>query len=360
MLLTSSEPLAHAYDLAMLDLDGVVYVGPDAVPGAAEHVGRARDAGMRVAFITNNASRPPEAVAEHLTALGVKAAPGDVVTSAQAAARVLRDRFGAGARILCLGADGLRAALEEAGLVPVGVTPRASQADDAVAVASGYGPDLRWGDLMRVAVRIRDGLPWVASNTDHTIPTPYGVAPGHGVLVEMLSRFTGVTPEVAGKPSRPLLDETIRRVGGSRPLMVGDRLDTDIEGARKMGIDSLLVLTGVTGLAELVAAAPPLRPTYLSPDLAGLSTTHPAPELVPGGERDREGDRWVLGGWSGTVRDGRLLVVSTEPTEPTEPAGSVPDWWRVAAATAWHHLDTTGTVVDIAAVRVPGRDGPAR
>ncbi|MFJ9316160.1 HAD-IIA family hydrolase [Pimelobacter simplex] len=359
MLLTSSQPLAHTYDLAMLDLDGVVYVGPDAVPGAAEHVGRARDAGMRVAFITNNASRPPDAVAEHLTALGVKAAPDDVVTSAQAAARVLRDRFGAGARILCLGADGLRAALEEAGLVPLGV----GDDGEADAVASGYGPDLRWGDLMRVAVRIRDGLPWVASNTDHTIPTPYGVAPGHGVLVDMLSRFTGVTPEVAGKPSRPLLDETIRRVGGNRPLMVGDRLDTDIQGARNAGIDSLLVLTGVTGLAELVAAAPALRPTYLSPDLAGLTTAHPAPA--------GDGERWVLGGWAGTVRDGRLQIELTQPTEPTEPTGAgsteptgagstEADWWRVAAATAWHHLDTTGAVVDIAGLRVPGRDRPAR
>ncbi|SFM64125.1 HAD-IIA family hydrolase [Pimelobacter simplex] len=353
MLLTSSQPLAHVYDLAMLDLDGVVYVGPDAVQGAAEHVGRARDAGMRVAFITNNASRPPDAVAEHLTALGVKAAPDDVVTSAQAAARVLRDRFGAGARILCLGADGLRAALDEAGLVPLGVAggeageDGGAGDDGADAVASGYGPDLRWGDLMRVAVRIRDGLPWVASNTDHTIPTPYGVAPGHGVLVDMLSRFTGVTPEVAGKPSRPLLDETIRRVGGSRPLMVGDRLDTDIEGARNAGIDSLLVLTGVTGLAELVAAGPALRPTYLSPDLAGLTTAHPAPA--------GDGERWVLGGWAGSVRDGRLQIEPTEPTEPDEA-----DWWRVAAATAWHHLDTTGAVVDIAGLRVPGRERPAR
>lgn len=346
MLLTSSEPLAHAYDLAMLDLDGVVYVGPDAVPGAAAHIGRAREEGMRVAFITNNASRPPQAVAEHLVELGVSATTGDVVTSAQAAARVLRERYGAGARVVSLGADGLRAALEEAGLVPVGF------ADDAVAVASGYGPDLRWSELMRVAVRIRDGLPWLASNSDHTIPTPYGVAPGHGVLVDMLSRFAGVTPEVAGKPSRPLLDETIRRVGGDRPLMVGDRLDTDIEGARNAGVDSLLVLTGVTGLSELVAARGALRPTYVAPDLAGLTTGHGAP--VRGtGSGSGAGD-WLLGGWSGSVRAGRLVVDSGGAD------GTAADWWRVAAVTAWHHLDTTGTVVDIAGVRVPGSEGAAR
>ncbi|WP_308281411.1 HAD-IIA family hydrolase [Pimelobacter sp. 30-1] len=357
MLLTSSEPLAHAYDLAMLDLDGVVYVGSDAVPGAAAHVGWAREAGMRVAFITNNASRPPQAVAAHLSELGVSATADDVVTSAQAAARVLRERYGAGARVVSLGADGLRAALEEAGLVPVGF------ADEAVAVASGYGPDLRWSDFMRVAVRIRDGLPWLASNSDHTIPTPYGVAPGHGVLVDMLSRFAGVTPEVAGKPSRPLLDETIRRVGGDRPLMVGDRLDTDIEGARNAGVDSLLVLTGVTGLGELVAARGALRPTYVAPDLGGLTTGHGAPE--------RDGERWGLGGWAGSVRDGRLQVdrhgadAADAAADAADAAGgcdaaAAADWWRVAAVTAWHHLDTTGTVVDIAGVRVPGSDGAAR
>lgn len=351
MLLTSNEPLAHAYDLAMLDLDGVVYVGPHAVPGAAEHVGRAREAGMRVAFITNNASRPPQAVAEHLIELGVDATTGDVVTSAQAAARVLRERYGVGARVVSLGADGLRVALDEAGLVPVGF------AEEAVAVASGYGPDLRWGDLMRVAVRIREGLPWLASNSDHTIPTPYGVAPGHGVLVDMLIGFTGVTPEVAGKPSRPLLDETIRRVGGDRPLMVGDRLDTDIEGARNAGVDSLLVLTGVTGLGELVAARGALRPTYVAPDLGGLMSGHGSPERDQGSD-----ERWVLGGWAGTVRDGRLVVDRLDAAGGAGGAGDdgAGDWWRVAAVTAWHHLDTTGAVVEIAGVRVPGSDRVAR
>ena len=105
------------------------------------------------------------------------------------------------------------------------------------------------------AVLIRDGLPYVASNTDGSVPTEFGLAPGHGALVRLISEFAGVEPVVAGKPSRPLLDETIRRVGGERPLMVGDRLDTDIEGAYRIGVDSLLVLTGVTGLEELAAAS---------------------------------------------------------------------------------------------------------
>ncbi|MCX6399873.1 MAG: HAD-IIA family hydrolase [Propionibacteriales bacterium] len=340
MLLTSSGPLSRAYDLAMLDLDGVVYIGSAAVPGAAGHIAGIRAAGMRVAFITNNASRPATAVAEHLTELGVPAAEGDVVTSAQAAARLLVEEYGPGAAIVCLGGVGLRVALEQAGLAPVGVD------DEAAAVASGYGPELQWREIMRAAVRIREGLPWLASNTDTTIPTPFGIAPGHGVLVEMLQQFTGVTPVVAGKPARPLLDETVRRVGGTRPLMVGDRLDTDIEGAHNAGVDSLLVLTGVTGLVDLMAAPPSLRPSYIAPDLAGLSTAHRAPE--------RQTSGWALGGWYGDTPAGRLEV--RQQQEGADPA----DWWRVAASAAWSHLDATGRAVDLTAARVPGDADPAR
>lgn len=340
VLLTSTVPLTDAYDLAMLDLDGVVYIGAAAVPGAAAAIGRARTAGMRVAFITNNASRPPEVVAEHLVELGVEAAVDDVVTSAQAAARVARETWGAGAQVVCLGAAGLESALVEAGLVPVGAT------DDAAGVVTGYGPDVAWRAIMRTAVRVRDGLPWIASNTDLTIPTAFGTAPGHGVLVEMLTRFTGVTPVVAGKPARPLLDETVRRVGCTRPLMVGDRLDTDIEGARNAGLDSLLVLSGVTGLPELVAAPPRLRPTYLSSDLAGLGQPHPAP--AP------DGEHWVLGDWRARVRGGALEVEgATGHRQPD-------DAWRVAAVAAWAHLDASGTVADITAAGLPTPGRAAR
>ncbi len=331
MLTASTEPLDAAYDLAMLDLDGVVYIGAAAVPGAAEHIGTAHDRGMRVAFVTNNAARTPEQVADHLVDLGIPADRADVVTSAQAAARLLQERHPAGSDVVKVGGTGLEAALREAGLNPVGVE------DDAVAVVTGFGPEVLWRDIMRAAVRIRDGLPWVASNTDYTLPTPFGVAPGHGVLVEMLHRFTGVSPLVAGKPRRPLLDETIRRVGGRRPLMVGDRLDTDIEGANNAGLDSLLVLTGVTGLRELVAARPAERPTYLSFDLGGLFHAQPAPE--------RRSDGWTLGGWVARSRSGRLDVTG---------AGDPGDWWRVVAAVGWSHLDEHDEVVDTTGLVVPG------
>jgi glycerol 3-phosphatase-2 len=328
---SSEEPLDRRYDLAMLDLDGVVYVGPDAVRGAPEHVASAREAGIRVVFITNNAARPPAAVAEHLRELGVEAGPDDVVTSAQAAARLLEERLGSGAPVVVLGAGGLVQAVSAAGLRPVGVK------DDAEAVVTGYGPDVVWRQIMRTAVRIRDGLWWVASNTDLTIPTKYGTAPGHGVLVETLRRFSGVEPVVAGKPARPLLDETVRRCGGERPLMVGDRLDTDIEGAHTAGVDSLLVLTGVTGLPELVAARPELRPTYVSADLSGLAKPHPAPEV--------SGDEVALGGWTARITGGELAV---------DGAGEVDDWWRVVAVAAWRHLDASGSPAGTGDVTPPG------
>ena len=331
MLGASERPLVAAYDLVMFDLDGVVYIGDEAVPGAPEHLARAREEGAHLAFITNNASRPPEAVADKLLHLGIRASVQDVVTSAQAAARMVRDRFGDGARVACLGAAGLEEALRAEGLEPVAVAD-----EDAVVLVTGYAPDVAWKEIMRAAVRVRGGLPWVASNADLSLPTPFGLAPGHGVLVRLIEQFAEVEAEVAGKPERPLLDETVRRVGGRRPLMVGDRLDTDIEGANRAGFDSLLVMTGVTDLAVLAAAEPALRPTYVAADLAGLFTAQPAPEETDSG--------WTCGGWTASVSAGRLVV---------EGGGAPSDWWRVVASAAWQALDD-GEPVDVADAVPPG------
>ena len=331
MLEESSTPIVEAHDLVMFDLDGVVYVGGAAIDGVAAHIDRVRESGRHVAFVTNNASRTPAQVAEKLVGVGVRAAARDVVTSAQAAARLLAEQHGPGAKVLLLGGEGLRVALLEADLVPV------EGPEGAVAVVSGYGPDVRWRDIMRVSTLVRDGLPYVASNMDMTIPTSYGLAPGHGVLVRTISGFAGVEPTVAGKPEKPLMDETVRRVGGDRPLMVGDRLDTDIEGAHAIDVPSLLVLTGVTWLDELVGATPELRPSYISPTMAGLFEPHPVPTDAGAGSE--------LGGWVGTVVEGRLHVTG---------AGSDADWWRVAATVAWRHLDETGSPVEVADTTPPG------
>ena len=170
-----------------------------------------------------------------------------------------------------------------------------------------------------------------------TIPTPYGLAPGHGVLVQTITGFAGVEATVAGKPEKPLMEETVLRVGGDRPIMVGDRLDTDIEGAHAIDVPSLLVLTGVTWLAEVVAATPELRPSYISPTLEGLFEVHPVPVETDAG--------FELGGWTGTVQDGRLHVIGE---------GSDADWWRVTATACWSHLDESGSVADVSDTSPPG------
>lgn len=321
MLVESSVSLVEAHDLFMFDLDGVIYVGPHAVAGVAEHVGAIKGAGTEVAFVTNNANRSTATVARHLNDLGIPCVVEDVVNSAQAAAALLAGKHPRGARILVLGGDGLRTAVSEAGLVPV-----ADPEDhDVVELVTGFGPDVLWRDIMRAAARVRDGLAWTASNTDMTFPTEHGKLPGHGMLVELISRFAGVVPAVAGKPERPLLDATIQRKGGLRPLMVGDRLDTDILGGRNAGVATLLVLTGVSGLAEVAAALPNERPDFICPTLASAFE----PQSVP--VHGAEG--WILGGWRASVRDGALAVEGT---------GSAADWWRTVAAACWQHLDSTG------------------
>lgn len=320
----AEHPLDQTYDLAALDLDGVVYVGDRAVAGAAEGLGAARSRGMHVAFITNNASRPPSAVAGHLREIGIPAEPSDVVTSAQAAARLVAEQVPAGSEVYVIGGPGLHEALSELGLEPV-----VRLTGNPAAVVQGYGPDMPWRQVIDGAILVKEGLPWVASNTDLTVPTPRGPGPGNGALVNLVAEYSGRTPQVAGKPERPLFEETLARVGGQRPLVVGDRVDTDIWGARNVGWDSLLVMTGVTTLPDLAALDHASRPTYVGADLSCLDL--PVPPL----HLDESGCR--VGGWRATVESGRLAVAGD---------GERHDWWRAAAAAMWIHLDATGQPAD--------------
>lgn len=283
-------PLVGHHDAALFDLDGVLYVGPAAVPGAPAAVAAIRAAGVKTAFVTNNASRTPEVVAAHLTDLGIPASPLDVVTSAQAAARMVARLVPAGSVVLVVGGDGLVAALAEHGLTAV-----SSLDDGPVAVVQGFSPDVGWRLLSEGTYAVRAGLPWVASNLDLTVPTPRGLAPGNGLLVEVIARATGRRPVVAGKPETPLHEETIRRIGSARPLVIGDRLDTDIEGANRAQVASLLVLTGVTAAPDLVRATPTRRPTFVA---AGLDDgmLRPHPPVAQGADGQRS-----CGGWACVV-----------------------------------------------------------
>jgi glycerol-1-phosphatase len=319
-LLASDQPLADRYDAALLDLDGVVYVGPAAVPRAAEVLVQARDRGMTLAYVTNNAARTPATIAAHLSELGIPAAPSDVVTSAQAAARLAAERVGEGAAVLVVGGEGLQEALRERGLRPV-----RSAGDGPAAVVQGFAPEVDWRLLAEGAYAVAGGALWIASNLDLTIPTPRGIAPGNGTLVAAVRAATGAEPLVAGKPELPLHRETIIRTGARHPLVVGDRLDTDIEGAVRAGVDSLLVFTGVTTPALLLSAPPPLRPSYLAPDLQGLLVPHPA--VV------RSGEAWTCGGWRATARGG-AAVLEREPRGAGDGADPY-DGLRALCGAAW-------------------------
>ncbi|MEU6085159.1 HAD-IIA family hydrolase [Streptomyces sp. NPDC047108] len=310
----SGRPLSEAYDTALLDLDGVVYAGGRAIAHASEALASARAGGMHLAYVTNNASRTPQAVAGHLTDLGVPAEPTDVITSAQAVARLIADQVPAGARVLVIGGEGLRVALRERGLEPV-----ESADDDPAAVVQGYGgPELPWGRFAEASYAVARGVPWFASNTDLTIPSERGIAPGNGAAVEIVRLVTGGEPQVAGKPRPPMHRETILRTGAERPLVVGDRLDTDIEGAHVGGVDSLLVLTGVTDAAQLLAAPPQHRPTYVAADLRGLLTGQP--------EVGEEAGGYVCGGWNASVRDGEAVL---------DGGGDAGDGLRALCAAVW-------------------------
>jgi HAD superfamily hydrolase (TIGR01450 family) len=288
---TAAAP-ARRYDVALLDLDGVVYLGPTPIAGAPEALAAARAAGMRLAFVTNNASRTPEAVADLLRGMGVAAHAAEVVTSAQAACHVLAERLPAGAAVLVVGGEGLQREAAERGFKVV-----TSADDEPAAVVQGYGAGVGWRELAEASVAVHRGAWWVATNLDPTIPSVRGTLPGNGALVGVVRTATGVEPQVTGKPDPAMHRESVQRSGARDPVVVGDRLDTDIEGASRVGCDSLLVLTGVTTPADLLAAPPERRPTYVCADLGGLLVPYEAPVDGDGG--------WTCGGW--TVTDGLRL-----------------------------------------------------
>ena len=329
--------LIDGYDSVLLDLDGVVYLGPIAVPEAPEALAALRGRGVRVGFVTNNAARPPGAVAAHLVELGIAAEPTDVVTSAQAGARLVLERVGAGSRVLLVGGEGVREALDEAGLVAV-----SSADDEPVAVLQGWGVDLTWQQLNEAAIAVQRGAWWVATNIDPTRPTDRGLVPGNGMAVDAVRVAVDVDPVVAGKPFRPLLTETVARLGTNRPLLVGDRLDTDIAGAVNAEMDSMLVLTGSHGPAELLAAAPGFRPTHLGHDLRAL--------LQPARSVQVDGDIARCG--AAVVRVDAETLALDAPL-PDDPEGRADVLWAAArlswrAADAGRLLDAAGLIGQLA------------
>lgn len=306
-------------DLVLADLDGVVYAGKGAIPHAVESLTRA-GADRALGYITNNASRRDSVVAAHLTELGLETQPHEVVTSPQAAVRLLRDRVPDGSTILVVGGDGLVFELEKAGYV---VTRSAD--DQPAAVVQGFAPEVGWAQLAEAAYALalpddEGGIPWIATNTDWTIPQARGIAPGNGTLVSAVHTAVGRLATVAGKPERPIFDEAVARFGARHPLFIGDRLDTDIAGAQAAGIDSVLVLTGIDRPKHVLAAPTVSRPTYIVGDLRELH--EPYPETIV------KGDVTTVGGASVRIDGPDVHILST---------GDRPiDLVRAGAAAIWN------------------------
>lgn len=315
--------LAQEHDCLLLDLDGTVFRGHEATPGAVETLADIRP---RALFVTNNASRAPAEVAEHLCAMGFTAEPEDIVTSAQSAARLLQEQLEPGDAVLVVGTDSLAAEVRGVGLTPV-----RQWSEGPVAVVQGHSPQTGWTDLAEAALAIRGGALWVAANVDKTLPTERGLLPGNGSMVEALRTATERDPQVAGKPAPALLTDALARGDFRSPLVIGDRLDTDIAGANTVGLPSLLVLSGVTTAADAVHATAGSRPDYIGADLRSL---YDAAESLRVGPHP---------GWRVEVGPSAVTVTSTG-----QDAGDPLSVVRAAASAVWN-ADLNGGPVTLTA-----------
>lgn len=269
VLVGAGEMLLDSYDSLLLDLDGVVYRGSDAVEHAVDSINRAGEQ-FKVGYVTNNSSRTPSAIADQLNGFGLRVSEQQIVGSARAGAKLLLERVPAGSKVLVIGGEGLRAEC-----LSVGFDLVESSADKPVAVIQGFSQDISWRDLAQASFAIQNGAIWIATNQDWTIPLEAGIAPGNGTLVGAVHTAVGILPDFAGKPFRPIFDQALEQLSVSRPLMVGDRIDTDIRGANQSGMDSVAVLTGIATKKELIGAKPEDRPTYILDDLRGLFEEYP-------------------------------------------------------------------------------------
>ena len=309
-----------AFDAVLSDLDGVVYAGPHAIPGAVEALQALAGRGVMLGYVTNNASRSPAEVAAHLRELGAPAADDDVVSSAQAGAVLLAQHVSAGARVLVTGSQFLAQEVAGHGLVPV-----ASAEDAPDAVIQGFSPDLGWRQLAEAAYAVAAGAVWVATNTDMSIPQARGTAPGNGTLVAAVRAATGREPLVAGKPEAPLFLTAAERLGASRPVVVGDRLDTDILGGNRAGFATAAVLTGVDTPASILGARSAERPGFILATLADFY--RPYPEAVA------DDGAWRVGAAAARAVAG-TVEISGSPDDL--------DAWRAACAAWWQACPDAG------------------
>ncbi|WP_165069509.1 HAD-IIA family hydrolase [Marisediminicola senii] len=315
--MTGIPTLVDGFDLLLADLDGVVYAGDGAIPHAVDSINSAART-TRIGYVTNNASRTADAVAGQLAGFGLAVTSDDVVTSPQAAVVLLADKVAPGSTVLVVGGEGLLSEVVAAGFVPT-----RSAEDAPAAVVQGFHPTVAWTDLAEATFAVRTGVPWIATNTDWTIPVARGIAPGNGTLVSAVHTAAGTLPVVAGKPEVPIFEAAMARFGTRNAIMIGDRLDTDILGGNRAGIPTAHVLTGIDQAKQLLAAVPDQRPTYLLDDLRQLH--EPYPEVL---HETADGTRTV------TVGDAVVRIAGNRVTIMA--AGRRPiDLLRAACAVIW-------------------------
>lgn len=287
--------LIDSFDSLLLDLDGVVYRGKQAIAGAVESINKAQELGKSVGYITNNASRTPSQIASQLRAFGLRVEDREIIGSARAAAKLLASKIPSGSKVLVVGGEGLRSEV-----VALGFVLAESSNEMPAAVIQGFSPEVGWKDLAEAAFAIQKGAVWIATNQDWTLPLEKGVAPGNGTLVGAVHTAVGILPEFAGKPFKPIFDSALSELGFQRPLVVGDRLDTDIKGAITAGLQSAAVLTGILGNKELLGARSDERPNYILSDLSELFSDYPIAKRTKGSvsfglsEVEIIGDRLML------------------------------------------------------------------
>jgi glycerol 3-phosphatase-2 len=294
------EVLASKYDSLLLDLDGVVYQGSEAIVNAVESINKAASLSIQVGYLTNNSSRRAETIADQLIGFGIQATADQVVGSASAGVMLLAKKIPSGAKVLVVGGDGLKHAVAEQGFE---VVDHASQSP--AAVIQGFSPDVSWRELAQASFAIQGGAIWIATNQDWTVPVEQGIAPGNGTLVGAVHTAVGILPEIAGKPFRPIFDQALLQLGIKNPLMVGDRLDTDIRGANNSGLDSAVVMTGIVTRKELLAAGKEDRPKFILQDLSGLFDAYRDPKSTKRGAKSGDSTVELLGD--------RVVIVSGNP-----------------------------------------------
>jgi phosphoglycolate/pyridoxal phosphate phosphatase family enzyme len=258
-------PLADRFDGLLIDLDGVVWVGREPVPGSPQALAALLEAGKEIAFVTNNPGRPPAAYAERLRELGVAVGEERIVTAGMVVARLAARAAGDDGTVFVIGGTALKDAVAAAGARPV--EGEAARQAGVVVVSGHRGFDYR--ELLSAKLALDRGAALFATSRDATMPMPGGDWPGSGAILAAVETAAGRRAEICGKPEGHLFEMALAALGGAeRVAMVGDRVSSDIEGGRRAGLATVLVLSGSDGRAEAEAADP--RPDHVIENLAGL------------------------------------------------------------------------------------------